>query len=115
MQPSPVGKIFQRYLSRLYQCVKTDPSIAVVLSTEIPNVQYTSESVLLVGIQNAVHDNHENLQLLGSVLQQLPGATAKKLGSDLINEYGKIDDYIILCQLHQCTCTMQLTHIGHLL
>ena len=89
MQPSPASKILQRYLSTLYQCIKTNPSITEVhvLSTEIPNVQYTSESVLLVGIQNAVYDNHKNLQALGGVLQKISGTA--KLGSDILNEYGK--------------------------
>ena len=87
MQPSPASKILQRYLSTLYQCIKTNPSIAEVLSTEIPNVQCTSESVLLVGIQNAVHDNHKNLQALGGVLQKISGTA--KLGSNILNEYGK--------------------------
>ena len=82
MQPSPASKILQRYLSTLYQCIITDTNVAEVLSTEIPNVQYTSESVLLVGIQNAVHENHKNLQTLGKALP-------KELGSNILNEYGK--------------------------
>ena len=87
MQPSPASKILQRYLSTLYRCVITDPSIAEVLTDEIPNVQCISESVLLVGIQNAVHDNHKNLQALGGVLQKISGT--EKIGSEILNEYGK--------------------------
>ena len=90
MQPSHASKIVQRYLSTLYQCVQTDTNVAEVLSTEIPNVQYTSESVLLVGIQNAVHDNYENLETLGRALQKV----TEKLGSNILNEYGKC--YIII-------------------
>ena len=85
MQPSPASKILQRYLSTLYQCIITDTNVAEVLSTEIPNVQYTSESVLLVSIQNAVHDNYENLETLGRALQKV----TEKLGSNILNEYGK--------------------------
>ena len=87
MQPSPASKILQRYLSTLYQCIITDPSIAEVLTEVIPNVRCTSESVLLVGIQNALHDNHKNLQALGGVLQTIRGTA--KLGSEILNEYGK--------------------------
>ena len=87
MQPSPASKILQRYLSTLYQCIITDPFIAEVLTEEIPNVQCISESVLLVGIQNAVHDNHKNLEALGGALQKISGTA--KLGSDILNEYGK--------------------------
>ena len=63
-------------------------SIVEVLSTEIPNVQCTSESVLLVGVQNAVHDNHESLQALARVLQKIPDTA--ELGSNILNEYQRI-------------------------
>ena len=87
MQPSPASKIFQCYISTLYQCIITDTNVAEVLSTEIPNVQCTSESVLLVSIQNAVHDKYENLQTLGRALQKVH--VTEKLGSNILNEYGK--------------------------
>ena len=92
MQPSPASKILQRYLSTLYQCIKTNPSLAKVLTEEIPNVQCTSERALLIGIRNAVHDSHENLQTLGRILDDMSDTSVKKLGSDILNDYGK---YII--------------------
>ena len=87
MQRSPASKILQRYLSTLYQCIITDTNVAEVISTEIPIVQCTSESVLLVSIQNAVHDNYENLETLGRALQK--EYVTEKLGSNILNEYGK--------------------------
>ena len=109
MQPSPASKSLQRYLSTLYQCIITDPSIAEVLSTEILNVQCTSESVLLVGIQNAVHDNHKNLQALGGVLQKISGTA--KLGSNILNEYGKC----ISCITQKSYVLFQHTYLCYLL
>ena len=91
VQPSPASKILQRHYSTLYQCVKTNQSVAEILHHEIQalvDVQYSSVGALLVAIQDAVCSNHKNLQVIGRALGNIATGTAK-FGSDILKDYGK--------------------------